>query len=67
MSDNAPNHISDNQLWNWFKKEQEPGLELAFDDTNSVPQSNSISLNILFELRSMNNLLQLIAHRLDND
>lgn len=63
---NAPNHISDTQLWNWMQQEQEPGLELAFDDHNSVPQGSSINLNILFELRTMNNLLQLIAKRLDN-
>lgn len=66
MSDTAPNHISDTQLWNWMQQEQEPGLELAFDDKNSVPQSAAINLNILFELRTMNNLLQLIAKRLEN-
>ena len=67
MSENAPNHISDNQLWNWLQEERAPGLEIAFDDNNiPVPLTVAINLNILYELKSMNNLLQLIARRLED-
>ena len=68
MSDNAPNHISDTQLWDWLRQEQEPGLEMIFTNPDiSVPLSNAINLNILFELKTINHNLQKIARSLENE